>query len=344
MPSIAKAFVTHSDESPAYWQIGNLWQVMATGVQTDNSFTLLDQIVHTGGGGGPITHTHTQDEGLYVISGHCTFNAGGNQGLEGTPGTLVAVPSNTEHSFTVDEADTHVLNFYLPAGFEQLLIGISRPAMERLPPPPELIQDMLPPRSLSGKLARDYGQDNVLGDPFVDPPNPDLMYTRPTPGATAFPFTANAKDLPSYWLKNGVWTVLASGKQTDNSYSLIEQWLGKGQVYPPHLFEDKDVVYYILSGEMTFLFNDRLEKASKGAMVFIPRGTVHAFTVNSTEARCLNLHTPGGFEEYVSMLGIKAENKELPSTPIVENQADPVMKTRLKQKLGMRDITVMSPF
>lgn len=34
MVVIAKAFVTESKSSPAYWQIGNLWQVMATGVQT----------------------------------------------------------------------------------------------------------------------------------------------------------------------------------------------------------------------------------------------------------------------------------------------------------------------
>jgi quercetin dioxygenase-like cupin family protein len=253
MPSIAKAFITHGDESPAYWQIGNLWQVMATGVQTDNSFTLLDQIIHTGGGGGPMTHTHAQDEGLYVIRGGCLFNAGGHQGLSGSPGTFVAIPGNTEHSFSVEEHDTHVLKFYLPAGFEQLLIGISRPATERLPPPAELIQEMLPPKALSAKLALDYGQDNILGDPFRDPPNPDLMYTRPTPGATVFPFTANAKDLPAYWLKNGLWTILASGKQTGSSYSLIEQRLGQGPVYSPHMFSDKDIVYYILGGEMTFL-------------------------------------------------------------------------------------------
>jgi hypothetical protein len=70
MPAIAKPFITHAKDSPAYWQIGNLWKAMATGVQTDNSFTLLDQVVHTGGGGGRVTHTHTQDEGLYVVRGN----------------------------------------------------------------------------------------------------------------------------------------------------------------------------------------------------------------------------------------------------------------------------------
>jgi hypothetical protein len=53
----SRAVVSHADSAPAFWQIGNLWRAMATGVQTSNSFTLLDQIVHSGGGGGPCTHT-----------------------------------------------------------------------------------------------------------------------------------------------------------------------------------------------------------------------------------------------------------------------------------------------
>jgi hypothetical protein len=50
---------------------------------------------------------------------------------------------------------------------------------------------MLPPKVLSAKLALDYGEDNIPGDPFTDPPDPNKMATRPTPGATVFPFTAN---------------------------------------------------------------------------------------------------------------------------------------------------------
>jgi len=84
-----KPIITHGDTAPGYWQIGNLWKVMATGVQTNNSFTLLDQIVHSGKNktGGPQTHTHTQDEGLYVVSGQCTFNAGGIHGMVAGPGS-----------------------------------------------------------------------------------------------------------------------------------------------------------------------------------------------------------------------------------------------------------------
>lgn len=343
MPSIAKSFVQHASDSPAYWRIGNLWQVMATGVQTDNAFTLLDQVVHSGGGGGPMTHIHSQDEGLYVIRGQCTFNAGGHQGLPGTPGTFVAIPGNTEHSFTVDEADTKVLNFYLPAGFEQLLMGISRPATERIPPPPELIQEMLPPKELSAKLAVQYGQTNLLGDPFNDPPNADLMYTRPTPGATVFPFTANAANLPAYQVRDGLWTILASGKETGNSYSLLEQRLRRGKVYSAHIFKDRDVVYYVLEGKLTILHGGKVETADKGAFVFVPRGTVHAVLVESDEALVLNLHTPGGFEEYVEVIGNLSTGKESTAS-VKDKDVDRGVLSRLQTKLGMTNVIVPTPF
>ena len=89
---------------------------MASGVQTDNSFWLLDQLAMPDGGG-PCTHTHTQVEGLYIVSGHCTFNAG-RLTVPAPAGLFVSVPRRCEHSFTVDAPGRQLLNFYLPAGFE----------------------------------------------------------------------------------------------------------------------------------------------------------------------------------------------------------------------------------
>ncbi len=72
----AGAYVVTPDDAPGFWQLGNLWRVMASGILTGNSFCLIDQLV-TPKGGGPCTHAHTQDEGFYIISGHCTFQADG---------------------------------------------------------------------------------------------------------------------------------------------------------------------------------------------------------------------------------------------------------------------------
>ena len=242
---------------------------------------------------GPLTHTHEQDEGLYVISGKCTFNAGGSQGLQGTPGTLVCIPGKCEHSFTVDEPETHVLNFYLPAGFEQLLIGISHPAPERKPPPEDQIGQMLPARWLADKLSDDYGEASILGNPFSDVPDPEKMTTRPTPGATVFPFVANARDLGTMEAMGGTWTVLAKGAQTGGSYCMMEAGYARGMVFQPRIYGgETDEMFYVLNGEMTFLLNEHVEKVSTGGFVYVPSGTLYSAQVDSEEAKFLNLHTP----------------------------------------------------
>lgn len=346
MPSISKPFITDENDSPAYWQIGNLWRIMATGVQTDNSFTLLDQIVRAGAGGGPVTHTHTQDEGLYVISGQCTFNAGGKHGLIGSPGTFVAIPGECEHSFWVDKPDTQVLNFYLPAGFEQIMIGIAHPAEERVPPPVDKIREMLPPRLLADKLCDQYGQVNTLGNPFTDPPDKDKMYTKATSGATVFPFISNANDSDRHgiWLRGSLYTILASGESTGGSYSVIEQRFCKGPVNAPHIFDDKDEIYYIFDGEMTFLLDEKVKTAKKGALVFVPRGHVSAVTVTSETALCLNIVTPGGFDKFVQAIGTPAEKKELAPMNFKDKEVDAGLMYRLKKECGLREVAVASPF
>ncbi|KAL8636169.1 MAG: hypothetical protein Q9228_006406, partial [Teloschistes exilis] len=131
------------------------------------------------------THTHTQDEGLYVVSGQCTFNAGGKDGKIATAGTFVNFPRLIQHSFTVDVLNTQLLNFYLPAGFEQLLTGIAHPADRSEPPPPDV---PLAPTWLIEKLAENYGQTAILGIPFKDLADANNMKTQPTPGATLFPY------------------------------------------------------------------------------------------------------------------------------------------------------------
>ena len=121
-----RGYVMPPDQAPGFWQLGNLWRLMASGYQTGNSLCLIDQLV-TPKGGGPCTHMHPSDEGLYVVSGHCTFNAGGAS-LSAAAGSLVVVPRFTEHAFSVDAPGTQLLNFYLPSGFEMFLIGFAHPA------------------------------------------------------------------------------------------------------------------------------------------------------------------------------------------------------------------------
>ena len=127
-------YVLTNQNSPAFWLIDNLWMPLAGSFLTDGNFCLIEQVCGVGIGG-PCTHAHPSDEGLYILEGHCTFNAGGET-VQAGPGTFVSVPRLVEHSFTVDEPNSRLLNFYTPGGFEMLLMSIATPAAEREPPAP----------------------------------------------------------------------------------------------------------------------------------------------------------------------------------------------------------------
>ena len=284
--------------------------------------------------------THTQDEGLYVVSGRCTFNAGGKDGMIATAGTFVNVPRLTQHSFTVDNPNTRLLNFYLPAGFEQLLTGIAHPADRSEPPPPDV---PLAPAWLVEKLAEDYGQTAVLGMPFKDAANANNMRTEPTPGATLFPYVSKASDVMSYWLQGGVHSLLASGKQTGDVYCLIEQTLRQGLVTSPHIDKRADEVYYALEGKCTFLLNEKVETVVQNGMVFIPKGVVKAMRVDSLTTKVLNLHTPSGFERLLSTLGDQAKSHTLPSSDHPAKKVASTVRETVMNETGLQQLAVANP-
>jgi Cupin domain len=162
---------------------------------------------------------HPSDEGLYILEGQCTFNAGGKTFKAG-PGTFVSIPRLVEHSFTVDVPNSRLLNWYSPGGFEMLLMSIATPAAERKPPVPNSLP--MPPRWMVEECAREFGQITVHGLPFADPPTKENMATRPSEVNPVKPYGVEVKNAPAYWSQGILWTILPTADQTGGSYSLIE--------------------------------------------------------------------------------------------------------------------------
>ena len=270
---------------------------------------------------------------------HCTFNAGG-QTISAGPESFVSVPRFTEHSFVVDAPDTQLLNFYVPAGFELLLMGLAAPAERNELPPPDV---KLPPRRLVEQLSRDYGQIPVLGLPFADPPTADNIATKPTPGAAVSAFSRHGTTAPAYWSAGGLWIVLADGAATGGSYCMFSEIMPKGPAAPPHIHARMDEVFYILDGEADFLLGDRREKAAKGSLIFVPRGTVHGFAVLSDTIRLLNLYTPAGFERMITQLGEPTNCRELPPAGWKPPEVSRQLRDRVKADT-MSAVAVPNPF
>jgi quercetin dioxygenase-like cupin family protein len=74
---------------------------------------------------------------------------------------------------------------------------------------------------------------------------------------------------------------------------LIESELLPGGGFPPHVHDEYEEAFYVLSGEIEYLIDGVWTAAGSGSTVFIPPGSVHGFR-NTTDlpARHLAIASP----------------------------------------------------
>ena len=296
----SRAYVADVDTAPAYWMIGICWRLLATGVQTGGSFCLADQLVPPGTG--PRMHVHPQEEGLYVASGRCVFQAGGKV-FEARAGSFVNIPRHNQHSFVVEE-DTRLINFYMPAGFDVWLMGAAIPAERNDLPQPE--GSPQPPHALIERLGYDY----VGGRPHATE-----RATKANPIATP-PSVTSVRDAELFGFDGGSWAVLADGASTGGSYCIFEVIEHGGTEEAAHIHDDTDEIIYVLEGEIDVSLDGVRRRAGASSIAFIPRGTVHHHRVVSRAVRLLVIHTKPGFERVVAAIGNRIDKFELSDAPV----------------------------
>jgi quercetin dioxygenase-like cupin family protein len=108
---------------------------------------------------------------------------------------------------------------------------------------------------------------------------------------------------------------LATGKDTDNAYSLIHCYFRKGFTPPPHFHQLEDESFYILEGKMEFQIGEKKFTASAGEFVVAPKGIPHSFNLISETAKALLVISPAGFETLFREFGEPAITLELPPAP-----------------------------
>ena len=124
------------------------------------------------------------------------------------------------------------------------------------------------------------------------------------------PFLAGRDTAAAYWAFGVPWVVLVDSAQTGGSFSVVEQWMPAGYGPPPHV-HPVDEWFEVVEGDIVFHVGGQEITAGAGDSVWIPRGTVHTFTV-LTAAHVLNGCTPGGFEQVIKGLGTPAPRREPP--------------------------------
>lgn len=142
----------------SFWYNGSLLTFLATSEDTQGQFALLEIVGRKGNVPPPHIH-HREDEIFYLLEGEITVSVG-ERIIKATPGTMVFLPRNVPHSFTIDSEEGRMLVLLTPAGFEGWFKDFSVPAPSMtLPPVAEVsyseVQRML-------EVAPRYGLEFVL--------------------------------------------------------------------------------------------------------------------------------------------------------------------------------------
>jgi quercetin dioxygenase-like cupin family protein len=114
----------------------------------------------------------------------------------------------------------------------------------------------------------------------------------------AMAFRRNADNAQTIRYMGEQMTLLATGKDNDGQYALIEATGKRGAGPPLHVHAYEDELFYVLEGELKVTIGDQQVTLPAGSAAFLPRGIAHTFRVMSPEAKGLVLITPAGFENY----------------------------------------------
>ena len=90
-----------------------------------------------------------------------------------------------------------------------------------------------------------------------------------------------------------------TGDDTGGTLTLGLAVVPPGGGPPPHVPHADDELFIILEGRYSILAQDRWTEVGPGAVVYLPRGSVHTFrNIGDTPARHWVLTTPSGFERF----------------------------------------------
>jgi len=101
-----------------------------------------------------------------------------------------------------------------------------------------------------------------------------------------------------------------TGADTNGQFTLIEQFNEPGVGIPPHVHENEDEVFQVLSGQVEMSVGDKITSLHAGDLIFCPKGVPHSWKVIGNEkARAMLSIFPAGLE------GMFKELADLPAGP-----------------------------
>ncbi len=130
-----------SVEGEARWWFAGLAVIRATATDTGGQMTIVE-MTEPPGAQAPLHVHHREDEAFWILEGDATFEVGDTT-IEAHAGDYLFGPRDIPHRYTVGDAGCRMLFICTPAGFEDLVVAMSEPALARtLPPPSDEEPDM----------------------------------------------------------------------------------------------------------------------------------------------------------------------------------------------------------
>jgi quercetin dioxygenase-like cupin family protein len=117
----------------------------------------------------------------------------------------------------------------------------------------------------------------------------------------------------AWWYGNSLFEFLIPSDATGGRLAVFRSTMPEGFSPPRHIHTREDEVFVVEDGDVCFDIDGRRLQAGPGTSVFMPRGVVHTFRVQSPTATILGVMTPGEFEGLFRDLGVQATARELPA-------------------------------
>lgn len=96
-----------------------------------------------------------------------------------------------------------------------------------------------------------------------------------------------------------------TGEDTNGQYTLIEQNNDPGVGIPPHIHENEDEVFQVLSGNVEMTIGNENTTLNAGDLIFCPKGVPHSWkVVGDQKARAMLSIFPAGLEHMFKELSL----------------------------------------
>jgi quercetin dioxygenase-like cupin family protein len=124
---------------------------------------------------------------------------------------------------------------------------------------------------------------------------------------------------PAVYGPGDVYSLLITGKESNNVFFQFEAIVPEGGGPPPHIHSREDETFYVVSGSLEILLGDKTHRAKAGDFVYIPRGTVHRFkNVGSGNAVQLVTFSPAGIEGFFQEVFPEVKDRKAAPPPVTD--------------------------